>query len=253
MQFGSARDVRSWPSLADEPCRYPDPRPWSVRRSFAMAAEQVWELYGEVDSDQLDRWLVERSGAGLADRTALLAVGSNAYPRQLFDKFEGRPESEHGLVTLPVDVAGFGVAFCPLLSRRGYVPVTLARRGAHLERTWLQWLTAEQLQRVRETEGARYALAGGPQLAAALEPVAGLPRPPAVYAWWFDSLLADGANSAWFEATDERAEQRLLARLVGAERWDQCRVPAGLRDAISQRLSAAQMPNLAPPDWELLD
>jgi len=253
MEFGRSRDVRALPSLTDEPCRYPDARPPASRTAFALVGAELRELCGPLDAAALDAWLAARGG-GLAARTALLAVGSNAYPRQLFDKFEGRACAAQGVVTVPAALSGYGAAFCPTLSRRGYVPLTLTRRPGRTESTWLQWLTEAQLARVRETEGPRYALLGGGALAAALTPPSGWERPAAVYAWWFDSLLqeAEGGGAAWFDARGDHAEARLLARLIGAEAWDGCRVPERLRAALAQRLAAAAAPNPAPAGWERL-
>lgn len=248
MEFGPVHDVRELPSLADAPARYPDARPPAARTAFALLGAELRELRGPLDAAVLDAWLTARGG-GFAQRVALLAVGSNAYPRQLFDKFTGLPCAEHGIITAPAIAADLGVAFCPIRSRKGYVPVTAARRDGHIERTWLQWLTKAQLARVRETEGPRYALVGGAPLAAAVAPADGLPRPPAIYAWWFDSVLlssqseSSGAaptaalTTAWFDARDADAEARAIARL------------SALSEA---ELEAAAAPNPVPPGWDRL-
>ena len=236
VEFGPIRDVRELPSLSDQPQRYPDARPPVQRRAFALVGAQLRELQGVFDAAALDDWLASRGG-GFAARAALLAVGSNAYPRQLFDKFAGLPCANEGVITAPTALDGFGIAGCPVLSRRGYVPVTLAERPGHIERTWLQWLTESQLARVRETEGPRYALVGGEPLAAALTLPDGLPRPAAVYAWWFDSVLRSGEDengeTVWFDAQDASAEARLLERWSGGE--------------------AAAAPNPVPAGWRRLD
>ena len=237
VEFGTIRDVRELPSLADQPRRYPDARPLESRSAFALAGAQLRELPGRLDGPALNAWQAARGGR-FAERTALLAVGSNAYPRQLFDKFADQPCAEHGIITVPVRLAGCGVAFCPLLSRRGYVPVTPAERAGHIERTWLQWLTAAQLARVRETEGPRYALVGGAPLVAALTLPDGLPPPFAVYAWWFDSVLLDGESRGgeplWFNPQDADAEDRVLERV---------------RAMSASRLEAASAPNPVPTGW----
>ncbi len=247
MDFGPILDVRELPSLTDAPARYPDARPPAARTSFALVSAEWRELRGPFDYAALDAWLAARGG-GFADRAALLAVGSNAYPRQLFDKFAGLPCAEQGIVVAPAVAADLGVAFCPIRSRKGYVPVTAARRAGHAERTWLQWLTEAQLARVRETEGQRYALVGGAPLASAVAPADSLPRPTAVYAWWFDSVLLSSQSessgvptaapsTAWFDARDADAEARAIARL----------------SAISAaELEAAAAPNPVPAGWERL-
>ena len=240
VEWQAARDVREWPSLAEQPGLYPDARPRAERTPFALVGAQLRELRGELDGGALDEWLASRGG-GFAERTALLAVGSNAYPRQLFDKFAGLPCAEQGIITAPAVAAGIGVAFCPILSRKGYVPVTAALRAGHEERTWLQWLTAAQLARVRETEGPRYALVGGAALAAAVTAAAGLPRPDAVYAWWFDSVLrgsrSEGGGTVWLDAEDGAAEARAMARLAAT--------PTADREVVSA-------PNPVPAGWSRL-
>ena len=237
VEFGPIRDVRELPSLADQPRRYPDARPPNSRSAFALVGAHLRELTGRMDGAALDDWQADRGG-GFAERTALLAVGSNAYPRQLFDKFTDQPCADDGIITVPVQLAGCGVAFCPLLSRRGYVPVTPAERAGHIERTWLQWLTDAQLARVRETEGPRYALVGGAPLAAALTLPDGLPPPPAVYAWWFDSVLLNGEGESgeplWFDSQDADAEGRALDRV---------------RAMSASRLETASAPNPVPAGW----
>lgn len=237
MEWQPARDVREWPSLPEQPALYPDARPPAERAPFALVGAQLRELRGALDSAALDEWLAARGG-GFAERTALLAVGSNAYPRQLFDKFAGLPCAEEGIITAPAVAAGVGVAFCPILSRKGYAPVTAALRAGHAERTWLQWLTDAQLARVRETEGPRYALVGGAALAALVTPAAGLPRPHAVYAWWFDSVLrssqSEGGGTVWLDPEDAAAEARAMARLAA--------IPAADRQA-------ASAPNPVPAGW----
>lgn len=240
VEFGPIRDVRELPSLADQPWRYPDARPLGSRPAFALVGAQLRELVGRLDEAVLGAWQADLGG-GFAERTALLAVGSNAYPRQLFDKFADQPCAADGIITVPVQLAGCGVAFCPLLSRRGYVPVTPAQRAGHIERTWLQWLTDAQLARVRETEGPRYALVGGAPLAAALTLLDDLPPPPAVYSWWFDSVLLDGEGRAseplWFDQQDADAEGRVLERV---------------RAMPASRLEGAGAPNPVPAGWRRL-
>lgn len=237
MEWQPVRDVREWPSLPEQPALYPDARPPAQRTPFALVGAQLRELRGELDAAALDEWLAARGG-GFAERTALLAVGSNAYPRQLFDKFAGLPCAEEGIITAPAVAAGVGIAFCPILSRKGYAPVTAALRAGHAERTWLQWLTAAQLARMRETEGPRYALVGGAALAALVTPAAGRPRPHAVYAWWFDSVLrgsqSEGGGTVWLDPEDAAAEVRAMARLAA--------VPAADR-------RAASAPNPVPAGW----
>ena len=79
------------------------------------------------------------------------------------------------------------------------MPVTLARRPGAICLTWLQWLTVDQLNLISASEGSRYSLAGSEYLAASAQMPAQWPRPPIVYAWWFDSLLCTRDGPVWLD------------------------------------------------------
>ena len=185
--------VRTWPSLTDLPALYPDARNRQNRGPLLYQAGRVWPLTRPLD---------------LSGRLALLAVGSNSYPRQLLDKFADDPAyPETDLQGVPITaslVFGYDVAYCPVRSRKGYIPVTLAQRPGAVGLVWLQWLTEQQLDLISQTEGSRYALVGGAKLADRLELDPRLPRPQRVYAWWFDSVLVDGESVVWLDAANQR-------------------------------------------------
>ena len=208
-------DVRAaLPSLADRPERYPDARPADERRPFLYAAGEAWTLDEDESGAAIAGWLRgRRARIGIADRVAVLAVGSNAYPRQLADKFEGTDADDQGIAVVRASVRGLGIAFCPLLARKGYVPATLAERSDAQLSTWLQWLTPDQLQIISASEGARYSLAGGEPLAARIQLPQRLPQPERAYAWWFDSVLAEaeGGDPVWLDPSDEDQQARLIA------------------------------------------
>ena len=232
-----AMDVRAaLPSLADRPERYPDARPAAERRPFLYAAGEAWTLDEDESGAAVAGWLRgRRARIGIADRVAVLAVGSNAYPRQLADKFEGTEADDQGIAVVRARARGLGIAFCPLLARKGYVPVTLAERpDAQLE-TWLQWLTPDQLQIISASEGGRYSLVGGEPLAARIQLHPRLPRPERAYAWWFDSVLAEvgGGDPVWLDPSDEDQQARLIT-------------------AASSPLSPSR-PQPPPAGWEIVD
>lgn len=179
-----ASHVASWPSLTELPSRYPDARNRINRGPYMYRAGKTWPLPGRFDT---------------ANRVAVLAVGSNAYPRQLSDKLSGTPADLQGIPTVPAILSNFDVAYCPLRSRKGYVPVTLTSRPGAVCLTWLQWLTFEQLTLISSTEGSRYALVGGSSLARAAIIPGHLRRPAAIYAWWFDSLLRRNGSPVWLD------------------------------------------------------
>lgn len=195
----SPSHVTSWPSLADVPALYPDARNRVNRGPYLYRAGKVWPLRAQFDT---------------TSRIAVLAVGSNAYPRQLSDKLSGTPSDLRGIPTAPAILRNLDVAYCPVRSRKGYIPVTLASRPGAVCLTWLQWLTIDQLNIISATEGSRYSLVGGPSLVAALVISAQLPRPAAVFAWWFDTLLRLDGSPVWLDVyrpADEPAVDRLEA------------------------------------------
>ena len=185
--------VSTWPSLAELPALYPDARNRDNRGPALYRAGKSWPLDGHPDA---------------GGRIALLAVGSNAYPRQLADKLAGAEADLQGVPILPAILRGLDAAFCPIRSRKGYVPVTLAERRGAVCLSWLQWLTPGQLQIISTTEGARYSLVGGPALAQRVRLAPQLQRPHSVYAWWFDSVLQQDAATAWMDVYQQQRRQQ---------------------------------------------
>ncbi len=174
--------TRSWPALAEVPALYPDARNRVNRGPLCYRAGKCFPLTGPIDT---------------SGRIPLLAVGSNAYPRQLADKLEGTAADLQGIPLLPTILHGFDVAYCPVRSRKGYVPVTLASRPGAVCLTWLQWLTIEQLNVISASEGPRYALVGDSNLASAAQCSSQWKKPREIYAWWFDSLLIRNDEPVW--------------------------------------------------------
>ncbi len=176
--------VATWPSLTDLPALYPDARNRANRGPLLYRAGKTWPLRPPLD---------------LRGRLPLLAVGSNAYPRQLHDKLTGHDADRHGVPLIPALIRDLDTAYCPIRARKGYVPVTLTSRPGAIALTWLQWLTPAQLDLIAASEGPRYALVGGPPLAARTRLNPRLPRPPHIYAWWFDSILEHNGQPAWLD------------------------------------------------------
>jgi len=108
----------------------------------------VEDSAGEV---ALDAFLSARDNAAMAERHAILAVGSNGCPGRLAEKYEHEPE-----VVVPVFVgtlAETAIVYTRQFVRYGALPATyLYERGAM---SWLSvtMLTEEQLSRMDETEG----------------------------------------------------------------------------------------------------
>ena len=190
--------VRTWPSLSDVPQLYPDARNRWNRYPLVYRAGTCFPL---------------RSPPETQGRIPLLAVGSNGYPRQLNDKLAGTPADLQGIPLIPAILCDFDVAFCPVRSRKGYVPVTLAARPGAVCLTWLQWLTPEQLNIISSTEGPRYALVGGGDLASRIRISPRWRTPRKIYAWWFDSLLADGESPIWLDVYRQQRVQQIALNL----------------------------------------
>lgn len=186
-------DVRTWPSLSEVPELYPDARNRWNRYPLLYRAGKCFPLFSRMDT---------------RGRTALLAVGSNGYPRQLSDKLAGTEADLHGIPLIPALLSDFDVAFCPVRSSKGYVPVSLAARPGAVCLTWIQWLTPAQLDIISSTEGPRYALAGSRDLASRVRIASHWRVPAQLYAWWFDSLLCDGESPIWLDVYGQQRVQQ---------------------------------------------
>ncbi|MCY3921145.1 MAG: hypothetical protein OXG27_01950 [Chloroflexi bacterium] len=194
--------VRTWPSLSDVPQLYPDARNRRNRYPLLYRGGKSFALTSAVNTQ---------------GRTALLAVGSNGYPRQLSDKLAGTEADLHGVPLVPALLSDFDVAFCPVRTTKGYVPVSLAARPGAVCLTWIQWLTAEQLDIISSTEGSRYALVGGRDLASRARISSRWRVPAKLYAWWFDSLLSDGESPTWLDVHSQQRLQQFELEIDNSE------------------------------------
>ncbi|HEY2565919.1 MAG TPA: hypothetical protein VGI44_19585 [Acidimicrobiales bacterium] len=103
--------------------------------------------------------------ADTAGRIAVLAIGSNASPRQLDRKFLGETwrsgdgaESEIAVAKVTVD--GIDVVYAAHLARYGSIPVTVVESPGTRANVFVTWLTVRQFERMNETErlGSKYLL-----------------------------------------------------------------------------------------------
>lgn len=103
--------------------------------------------------------------ADTAGRIAVLAIGSNASPRQLKRKFLGEPwmpeegpESE--IAVSKVRVVGIDVVYAAHQARYGSIPVTVVDSPGTTVSVFVTWLTRRQFERMNETErlGSTYLL-----------------------------------------------------------------------------------------------
>lgn len=268
-----------FPSLRAHPCRYPDARDPAARLPFLLHRGALLRLTpvdapepGAVlvdaggDRLSLDRWLHQADSPPIAARIPVLAIGSNAYPRQLADKFHAHPLLDTAVPVLACTLTDLRIVFCAHLAAAGYIPVTPALRPGARTHTWIQWLTPEQLEAVAATEGAAYSLLtatdSGQWLA--LDHVQSLPRRFAV--WWHHAALDLGEGVVAFAGNPAAGlpadpggltETVLLHRVVAlwmrrqgkSLAWDGCSLPPERREALRRFLYAHARPNPPPPDW----
>jgi hypothetical protein len=103
--------------------------------------------------------------ADTAGRIAVLAIGSNAAPRQLDRKFLGETGmsedgAEREIVVAMVTVDGIDVVYAAHLARYGSIPATVVDSPGTRVSVFVTWLTVRQFGRMNETErlGSRYLL-----------------------------------------------------------------------------------------------
>ena len=98
---------------------------------------------------------LDTAAPGLEGRVPVLAVGSNAAPRHLKGKF-GHLD---GAQVIPVERArlfDFDSVYSAHVTSYGSIPATLAPSPGTELALGVTWLTADQLARMHETEGANY-------------------------------------------------------------------------------------------------
>lgn len=126
---------------------------------FGLPQESYLWKYGEV-LPLKDFGEAEETG-----RIGVLAIGSNASPRQLCRKFLGQawmpeqgPECE--IPVAKVAVTGIDVVYAAHQARYGSIPVTVVDSPGTTVSVFVTWLTARQFERMNETEclGSTYLL-----------------------------------------------------------------------------------------------
>lgn len=127
--------------------------------SCLLTHDDVWPL--EIGPDG---WLVDFSGerfdveaaldrlgaAPMAERTPVLAVGSNASAAQLRRKWAG--EAHMAVPLTWVDVTGLGVGFSAHVSKAGYVPYAPLKSTGVSARFVVSWLTSAEVAVLDATE-----------------------------------------------------------------------------------------------------
>ncbi len=279
-------DVRvDFPSLRDRPCEYPDARPNEQRWPYVYMNSRIYPLElnftapvhlmnvsvrTENGSKILSAWLRSHGLVPIEKRLPVLACGSNAYPRQLADKFLRFPVADDSILTLPSRIHGIRIVYAASFSvTNGYIPVTPQHVPDGEAETWIQWLSPEQIEAISETEGRGYRLV---ELTGVDLVIPGLRESPTrIYAWWHDSFLDLGAG-----AIDHRSQELstastmteadvlhdtvgLFIQMHGLETdgasltWDGCVVPTSLREPLRDFIAEHGYVNPIARTWSVID
>jgi hypothetical protein len=206
----SATRISDLPSLRDQPELYPGdwstgnngylhssgysyPLKLSPGQSLADATITLDD--GATQSGGFEPSLsmyLEQIGAIDVDRRhPVVAVGSNAYARQISDKFAGAA-CDDTIPLFPCTTDAISVCFCPFYASKGYVPATASKGRGRFAHVWLQLLTDEQLKLMTATEGG-YDLVWVANEESGLTILAsGLPSGqviPGFYTYWYRQVL----------------------------------------------------------------
>lgn len=167
--------INSLPSLMEQPELYPGIRRFSQDPTFSKFKNYLYRRGGiwsvtlgrnqrltrsrvsftgrrrQSRFTPLTNHLLRLGSIGLIDRIPVLAIGSNAYPRQIHDKFSDENTDD----TIPLfkgTLSNCEIVFCPYVSAKGYFPVTPRLSWGSHSIAWLMLLTPEQLQIIEKTE-----------------------------------------------------------------------------------------------------
>lgn len=134
---------RAWPLQDFDVYDWPGAR--------VMGAQGPQDLRDVLEPFQLNDLTVERF--------AVLAVGSNASPEQLARKFA---DSRDVIPTVRARLVDHSVVFAGHIAGYGSIPATLHHTPGAVVQLWVNFLTAQQLEKMDATEtlGKHYAFAG---------------------------------------------------------------------------------------------
>ena len=236
----------------------------ALGRDYPYAAPAQSYLFrdGRVEMPDGDAWAT----VDFADRTAVLAHGSNRSPDQLARKF--MDPAYRGDTAVPVVygwLADYDVVYAAHVARYGAVTSTLFHAPGVQARVGVTWLAAEQLAYMHETERMNYSYGRLPP--GSFRPEAG-PAPASLYAYIGNHgpFLLDGrpiglaaveAEGRPWPARRQDEMQNFLAKLFHpGEAWEaliMLRIAEPeQRRAFEARLRSAVSP-LALDGFELLE
>ena len=193
----------SFLSLRDHPADYPGRAPefdflyrqgrvWPVELPPGQRISKARILWTDSDNrprrTPLTNALLRWGAAELTQRVPVLAIGSNAFPRQLFDKLN-RVLIDDSIPCVRGVLSNIEIVFCPFRSSWGYIPVTPRYRHGARTKAFLQLLSAGQLREIVKTEGS-YSLVALPSTVAPFTVTASGDILSQVYVFWHDAWLA---------------------------------------------------------------
>jgi hypothetical protein len=192
----------------------------------------------------LDRFLRDAGGAPVAQRTPVLAVGSNASPAQIRRKMANAALPTQVPITA-VRVHGLAVGVSAHVSRPGYLPATPVADPAAESELWMVWLDSAALAALDATEPNYHRLRLSSRY-----PVHLTPGQPVTDGWVYLSRHGHLLNAAGQprRLTDQAtlitallAEVPALRALAGTtpQQWIERTRDPGLRDTIRDHFHQA--------------
>lgn len=148
--------ARDFPGAESRPLEYPGARPAG---SYLYAAGQVRAFGpGAGNSPAVHARLAERGAAPVGERFAVLAVGSNACPGRLLEKYG----EDAAIPVLAGTLAGTAAVYMPRLSGYAALPATAWEAPGSESRLWVTLLDPAQLavMDASESVGEAYKLVG---------------------------------------------------------------------------------------------
>ena len=158
-----------FPSLRERPELYPGKRLPSGYENFFYHRGRIWPLavgrnqrltkariqfrdsQGRLKPTPLPTHLMKLGSTDAVYRIPVIAVGSNAYPRQIYDKLHER-YIDDAIPLVKGVLSNCEIVYCPYKAKKGYIPVTPRFRAGAKSVAWLMLLSPEQLQAIIETE-----------------------------------------------------------------------------------------------------
>ena len=142
------------PADDDDPYAY---HPMTVSKGRRLGKARV--LTDEGSTKALSSFLSLHSQAPMRDRYVVVAVGSNASPEVMANKFRRRGvNTSLYLPFVRCRITNLDVGFYPSIAPRGYVAATPFHAAGHEIELWASWFDADQMAALDSTEPGYQAL-----------------------------------------------------------------------------------------------